>query len=115
MQTHINNAGNYEEAKRQITMDTKNSYLPKLSAEMARYQFCRLTRREYSPNFNREEHLKDIINLHGKNHKLLTSAVKQSCFLADLSIKQLLGERKTIEMAKTELQQNQKTLIHKRK
>jgi hypothetical protein len=114
MQAHINSTSNYDLAKSKIAIDTKNSYLPKLSAEMAHYQFCRLTRSEFIPKFSREDHLNDIITLHSKNHELLTNAIKQSCSLVDISINRLLGSRKAQDIHKT-LEQKPNIKAHNRK
>jgi hypothetical protein len=92
----------------------KNSYLPKLSSEMANYQFCRLTGCEYTPKFTREAHLTDIIKLHSQNRELLKGAIKQSYMVADVSINHLLGNDKTASIAKTN-EQKQKAKVHERK
>jgi hypothetical protein len=102
------------DAKNQIAADTKNSYLPRLTSEMAHYWFCRLTRSDYSPKFNRVDHLNDIIYLYSKNPQLLATAIKQSGNLLETSINHLLASRKATTINKTD-QQNQRVIAHKRK
>jgi hypothetical protein len=114
MQDNVNRIGNSDYSNKQITIDTKNSYLPKLSAEMANYQFCRLTMHEYIPKFSKEDHLTDIINLHRKNHELLKTAITQSCHFADISINRLLDNKKTDTITKI-VEQKQKVKVHERK
>jgi hypothetical protein len=91
LQQNAKNTEGYTSAKKQITMDTGNSYLPELTAGMVQHIFCRITRHEYVPQFSREEHQKAVINLHRKNPELLKDAISQCGHIVDKSVNRLFG------------------------
>jgi hypothetical protein len=94
------NIEEYNTIKKTINIDVKNSLLPKLTEEMIHSEYCRLIRKEYIPRFSKEDHLKDMINLHKKSPNLLKDAIQQSGYITDKSINRLFSNEMTARLNK---------------
>jgi hypothetical protein len=96
----------YQTIAKEIKIDIKNSYLPKLSAELFYYEYCRQTNKEYTPRFSKEEHLKDMVSLYKKSPELLKDAIRQSGYIQDKSINLLFSQEMMTRTKQLSAQQN---------
>lgn len=95
------NAENFNSAKENIQIEIENSKLPRLTHELYNYERSRTLNIDYKPKYTQQEQMVDIVNLYKKNPRDLISAIQQSGYIMERSVKTLLSSKLDARINKT--------------
>lgn len=82
-------------------ISTADTLLPKFSVSLKKYELCRMTKQKYTPEFTKEELLKEIALVFQKHPKEALRAFQQSAYTTDRFLKKIFTKGMSLDQAAT--------------